>query len=75
MVDDLNALKIKNDRDTESLERIFEQTESKENEILSLERELQRQRTLTENRVQDMDDKMKTRYSNLKKAGLEVSPI
>lgn len=73
MVDDLNALKIKNDRDTESLERIFEQTESKENEILSLERELQRQRTLTENRVQDMDDKMKTRYSNLKKAGLETA--
>ena len=28
MVDDLNALKVKNDRDAESIERIFEQVGS-----------------------------------------------
>jgi len=73
MIEDLNALKIKNDRDSESLERIFEQTESKENEILELENEISRQRTLTENRVQDMDPKMRTKYAILKKTGLDTT--
>lgn len=73
MVDDLNALKIKNDRDQESLERIFEQTEAKEREIGELEREMGRQRTLTENRVQDMSPKMRKKYAILKKAGLHTA--
>jgi len=72
MVEDLDALKIKNDKEAESLERIFEQKESKEKQIEVLDREMSRQKTLTENRVQDMDPDMRQHYSNLKRDGLQV---
>ena len=72
MVDDLNALKVKNDRDAESIERIFEQTAGKEKEIQDMEKEIHRQKTLTENRVQDMEPGMRKKYSRLKQDGMEV---
>nr|CAB3255403.1 intraflagellar transport protein 74 homolog [Phallusia mammillata] len=72
IVDDLNALKVKNDREADSLERIFEQKETKETQIEQLEKEIRRQRMLTENRVQDMDPEMREHYSELKRDGLQT---
>nr|XP_002128844.1 intraflagellar transport protein 74 homolog [Ciona intestinalis]XP_018667304.1 intraflagellar transport protein 74 homolog [Ciona intestinalis] len=72
MVEDLNALKVRNDRESDSLERIFKDKEAKEKQIESIEKEIRRERTLTENRVQEMGDDMRERYSALKQQSFQT---
>ena len=73
MVEDLNALKVQNEREAETLEKIFEEKEKAEKEMADIEKQILRQQMLTENRVQDMNPEMRKRYSKLKQAGLQVS--
>ena len=73
MVEDLNALKVQNEREAEALEKIFEEKERAEKEIAQIDKQILRQRTLTENRVQDMNHEMREKYANLKHAGLQVN--
>ena len=73
MVEDLNALKVQNEREAEALEKIFEEKEKAEKEIARIDKQVLRQQTLTENRVQDMNKEMKAKYSKLKHTGLQVS--
>ena len=72
MVEDLNALKVQNEREAETLEKIFEEKEKAEKEIEQLENKIHRQQTLTDNRVQDMDSGMRSKYSQLKRESLKV---
>jgi len=73
MVEDLNALKVQNEREAEALEKMFEEKEKAEKEIAKIDKQILRQQTLTENRVQDMNHELRAKYSQLKKAGLQVS--
>lgn len=47
-------LKIRNDREEESLTRIFDQRQNIEEKIEKMEAEIQHEKAMTENRVQDM---------------------
>lgn len=71
MNEELNALRSRNDRDNESLERIFEQKQSLEQQTANLESEIHREKALTENRVQDMNPDMQRKYAALKSESLD----
>lgn len=71
MAEDLTALKARNDRENESLERIFEQRQTIEQQISKLENEINREKTMTENRIQDMAPEMRNKYSLLKAESLK----
>ena len=72
MMEDSNQIKMKNDRDEDSLERMMEVVEGKEKEVGEMEEEMKRMRRQTEQRVQDMDPKTRARYNKLKKIGINV---
>ncbi|CAK8676216.1 intraflagellar transport protein 74 homolog [Clavelina lepadiformis] len=72
MVEDLDAIKVRNDQEADSLERIFEHKETKEKQIAELEKEIHRQQALTENRVQDMKPEMQEKYSKLKQDSFQT---
>ena len=72
MVEDLNALKVQNEQEAEILEKIFVEKQKAEKEIENLDKQLLRHQMLTENRVQDMNPKMKSKYSDLKQESLQV---
>lgn len=71
MNDELNGLTSRNDRDNDSLERIFEQKQSLEQQTANLESEIHREKALTENRVQDMTPDMQMKYAALKSESLD----
>ena len=72
MVENLNALKVQNEREARTLERIFEEKGKAEKEIEKLEKQILRQQKLTDNRVQDMSPDMRSKYSELKRESLKV---
>lgn len=73
MVEDLNALKVQNERESEIIEKVFVEKQKFENEIENLDKQLLRHQTLTENRVQDMNSEMRSKYSKLKNRSMQVS--
>lgn len=73
--DDYNTLKSRNDREEDSLERIFEQRQTMEQQVSKLENEINHERTMTENRVQDMEPEMRERYGALKAESLRNADI
>ncbi|XP_050401532.1 intraflagellar transport protein 74 homolog [Patella vulgata] len=63
---DCNNLKAQNDRDSKKIEEMFEVKKQKEEYIAQLEMEIDQEKRMADNLVNDMDPKLRQKYQKLK---------
>lgn len=73
VLEDLNGIRSRNDREVESVERLLEQKSQKEKQIEKLETEITKEQNMTENKVQDMNPEMRQQYGMLRKDGVQLA--
>ncbi|XP_065069175.1 intraflagellar transport protein 74 homolog [Rhopilema esculentum] len=70
--EDYELLKLQNEKETKAIDDLFSQRQSKEQNVKSLEVEIDQQRRMTESMVADMHPKLREKYAQLKKINLSL---
>ncbi|OXB66127.1 hypothetical protein ASZ78_012470 [Callipepla squamata] len=73
VIRDYNLLKVKNDRDAESVDKIFMERQATEKLIQAMEEEIEREKVAADDIIKDMTEENQAKYMEMKAANEKVS--
>ncbi|XP_010137044.1 PREDICTED: intraflagellar transport protein 74 homolog [Buceros rhinoceros silvestris] len=73
VIRDYNMLKVQNDRNTESVDKIFTERQATEKLIQSVEEDIEREKVVADDIIKDMSEENQAKYMEMKAANEKLS--